>query len=141
MPGIRIKTGHKGDPVQEFLADWAALHRLLTPHVPDHATVRGDLRLEDNRVSVEYVVPEEAHDQAYKLAYSLFRRNGATCRIAAIERIPFDQPHSMIAALDGVRDAPGLDILGARPVEPRENPGWTLLRGILYLGARSAFNR
>jgi hypothetical protein len=72
-----------------------------------------ELRLEGNRVSVEYVVQEESHEQAYELGYMLFRRNGATCGIAAIERFPFDPANGTIAALDGIRVTPGLEIVGA----------------------------
>jgi hypothetical protein len=141
---LLVRTSRRSEATDDFFADWADLHRRLTEATPMTVTVQGNARVEGEtagtlRVHARYDVPD-TRGPLYELAYARIARNGAACRIAALERAPLERALPLLAVVDGIRDAPGLAVLGARPVLPRPDLGWTLLRGILILGRSIALH-
>lgn len=130
-----VKTGRAAALPRDVLADWKQLFQLIVPDLPSHTTLAVRIHIKGGsllRLSGEV---RDSRSNHYRLTSILVSRNGASCRIQALERAPWDARSAVVASLDDVRDLPAFDL----GFQPRSNDAdWgPLLRVIAHLIARS----
>jgi hypothetical protein len=69
----------------------------------------------------------------YRLTSVLVGRNGASCRIQALERAPWQASSNIVASLDAVADLPAFDL---RLPPPPGDPDWVVLLRLLNKASR-----
>jgi hypothetical protein len=135
---LMVRASRTNDGIVSFVDDWADLHRLISPSAPEDASFQSNVEWSASgdlhRIRVRYVVPEETPVQTYELAYVVVRRNGVSCRLAALEQVDAEGRPGPIAALERISDSPGVAIEPAGSNRSERPPEWPLLRWLLTGG-------
>jgi hypothetical protein len=97
---LRAVAAPAADPLQDFVADWKALHRLASggrelEQDPDLALV--DVAFRDHRLALSYG-PEGASGARWTMVYVMVQLDGVACRIGALDRMPIRDPRGGVTA-------------------------------------------
>jgi hypothetical protein len=119
--GVLIRAARQRRGSAQLFEDWSALHQLITGSLPDHVTVDTPPRFDPGRLTLDYSSSEDG--QHFTLRYVLIQRDGAACRLTAIERHSGDG--GTVDPLAGLRDA----------ARSKDAPNWEVLEMALTPGA------
>jgi hypothetical protein len=119
--GVLVRAAKQRRGSAQLFDDWSTLHQLITGTLPDHVTVDTVPRFETDRLALDYTSSDDR--QRFTFRYVLIQRDGAACRITAIERQSADG--GTVNLLAGLRDVD----------RSKDAPNWELLEMALTPGA------